>query len=185
MTFQFQIHLKDVVKPPVWRQLLVPSQYNFLQFHQVIQAAFGWRSYHLFHFAERKYDMYRIGIEDPNYPDGDLLEADDVSLSEIFKDPGDKFVYVYDFGDDWVHLIRLEKILEENISKAKCISGEGACPPEDCGGPLGYADLKKSLKLRGHPKLDSIREWLRATNNEKFNINAFDGEEVNALLLKI
>ena len=185
MTFQFQIHLKDVVQPPVWRQLLVPSDFNFLQFHEVIQSAFGWKGYHLFHFAERKYGSNQIGIETPDYRNEELLKADEVILSEIFEEPGDKFVYVYDFGDDWVHLIKLEKIIDEKIAKAQCISGKGACPPEDCGGPWGYADLKKSLKLRGTPKLDELREWLKRTNNEKFDINAFDAEKVNALLSKI
>lgn len=161
---------------------MVPSDYTFLQFHEVIQTAFGWKGYHLFHFAEKKYDRHSIGIEAPDFADEDLLSADEVILLEIFKEPGDKLVYVYDFGDDWVHLIKLEKIIDEKIAKAQCIAGKGACPPEDCGGPWGYADLKKSLKLKGHPQLKENREWLKRTNYEKFDINAFDAEKVNALL---
>jgi hypothetical protein len=184
MTFQFQIQIKGVTQPPVWRQLLVPASFNFLQLHKVIQSAFGWKGHHLFHFAARSYDSYQIGVNNDDFG-YDVAEADTVMLSEIFAEPGDKFVYVYDFGDDWIHLIKLEKISDEKTTVAQCIAGKGGCPPEDCGGPAGYAEVKKSLKLQGNSRLDELRKWVYETNDGKFDINAFDIEKVNELLSKI
>lgn len=57
MTYQFKIQIKGITKPPVWRRVLVPDTYTFLQFHQVIQYAFNWDDYHLFDFTDKMYDM--------------------------------------------------------------------------------------------------------------------------------
>ena len=61
--------------------------------------------------------------------------------------PGDRLSYTYDFGDDWEHDIVLEEtrtaVPEETYPS--CVAGKGACPPEDCGGAWGYAELKEIL----------------------------------------
>ena len=36
--------------PPVWRRLLVPSEYSFADLHTALQDAFGWTESHLHHF---------------------------------------------------------------------------------------------------------------------------------------
>jgi hypothetical protein len=54
-----------------------------------------------------------------------------------------RFLYVYDFGDNWVHDITLEAHTNELMSMPRCIGGEGATPPEDCGGPESYQHLKQ------------------------------------------
>ena len=58
-------------------------------------------------------------------------------------------VYEYDFGDSWDHLITVERILPADPAvapRAECLEGARACPPEDCGGVGGYADLLKILR---------------------------------------
>lgn len=59
------------------------------------------------------------------------------------KRKGSKIHYVYDFGDDWTHLVT-----QEGKVKAKkretgpiCLGGEGIAPPEDCGGIMGFEGL--------------------------------------------
>lgn len=51
--------------------------------------------------------------------------------------------YRYDFGDDWQHKVELEKILPRNkgVRYPLCLAGRRACPPEDCGGIWGYAEI--------------------------------------------
>lgn len=53
MLLQFNIKLLNVEDPEVWRQILVPSQFTFHQFHQIIQEAFGWEDSHLYEFYSK------------------------------------------------------------------------------------------------------------------------------------
>jgi hypothetical protein len=51
---------------------------------------------------------------------------------------GSRFTYVYDFGDDWRHSIRVEEVLasDPTVKVPRCTGGARAAPPEDSGGPL-------------------------------------------------
>jgi len=95
--------------------------------------------------------------------------------------------YVYDYGDNWVHEVELEKILpadvRENLDKdesagvkrgasgvkrgvyrgtgkyLRCLGGERAGPPEDCGGVGGYERLIEALADPGDPEHEDMRRW--------------------------
>ena len=48
------------------------------------------------------------------------------------------------FGDSWEHLVEVEDELPVEcvtMPIPRCLAGERACPPEDCGGPPGYQRL--------------------------------------------
>jgi hypothetical protein len=51
-------------KPPVWRRVLVPSDYTLGQVHDVLQAAFGWSDYHLHEF---EFGRTRYGVVDDEW----------------------------------------------------------------------------------------------------------------------
>ena len=40
-----------------------------------------------------------------------------------------------------------------------CVAGEGACPPEDCGGSYGFAELKVLLAGPPSPEREEMLEW--------------------------
>ncbi len=67
------------------------------------------------------------------------------------------------------------------VPAALCLKGAGACPPEDCGGIWGYADLLEALKDPRHPEHKNTREWL----GRAFNPKAFDPAKVNFWLAKL
>jgi hypothetical protein len=46
MILQFKVTLKGA-KPPIWRRIQVPKEYNFRQLHQAIIDAMGWAGIHL------------------------------------------------------------------------------------------------------------------------------------------
>ena len=48
-----------------------------------------------------------------------------------------RFLYVYDFGDEWVHNIKIEELVEpqDGATYPGLVEATGPCPPEDCGGP--------------------------------------------------
>ena len=40
------------------------------------------------------------------------------------------------------------------------IEVSGRCPPEDCGGPWGYADLLEAIKDPKHERHAELTEWI-------------------------
>jgi hypothetical protein len=178
MALQFKIQLRNITKPPVWRRVIVPDDFTFLQFHDAIQRAFGWGSCHLFEFSPSGYGSYpAIGL-----PDGididEMADAKKVKIKSIFKQPGQKFNYIYDFGDDWYHTITLELRTLEKISSADCIDGKGKCPPENCGGPWGYKNLLKILAEPAHEEHIDMLNWLSLSDGNEWDVHEFDLEEV-------
>lgn len=193
MTFQFKIQLKDISEPKVWRRVLVPAEFNFLQFHMVIQSAFGWDDAHWFLFSPKGWrsspeiKLFEIANDDDDNADNDKdsLNATAVKLCDIFTAEKQKYTYIYDFGDCWFHQITLEKILEEKVLQARCIKASGACPPEDCGGAWGYENLKVVLADTKHPNHKSTKQWLGMSPKGKWDEEAFDLEFINQELLEI
>ncbi|PLR95956.1 plasmid pRiA4b ORF-3 family protein [Bacillus sp. T33-2] len=148
-TYQLKVSLKGI-RPPIWRRILVPGSITFHQLHTAIQAAMGWENYHLYNFElndvllELPDEEQDFGLFLPSFRE----KAD--SKKERLADwvPADKFkfTYTYDFGDDWEHLILVEKIeqSQEKLEHPVCLKGKRACPPEDCGGVYGYMLLTDS-----------------------------------------
>jgi len=101
-------------------------------------------------------------------------------VSDYLIDVGDRIKYEYDFGDGWMHTIKLEKITEPDPKEhyPVCVKGRRACPPDDVGGIWGYADFLEVLGDPSHPEYDEISEWIGG----EFDPEAFNLEEVNARL---
>lgn len=175
MPFLFKIQIKDITNPSVWRRVVVPKTFSFYQFHEVIQAAFGWGNCHLFLFGDKGYrSEVKIGVPDPDYDDFKTQDSKSILLNQIFNSVGQTFTYIYDFGDDWTHKIILEKITDIGLSTADCIEGEGACPPENCRGAFGYEMLKATMLKPRSRDYKSTREWLGLTKDEPWDVTAFD-----------
>ena len=87
-----------------------------------------------------------------------------------------KSEYVYDFGDNWEHTVKLEKILprQEGIPYPKCTDGKRACPPEDCGGSWGYEDFLKAITNPKHREHKEMLDWVGGS----FDPEHFDIKEV-------
>lgn len=187
--YQIKITLKDI-RPPVWRRLLVPSAMTLAEFHYVIQEAMGWMGGHLHMFMKGRQifepanpgDPLGLGIDIGDFGQEGEDEAE-YTLAEMLPRLKSKLRYVYDFGDDWNHEILLEDRLEPEPGKSYpvCIKGRRACPPEDCGGPWGYADLLEALKNPDHPEHEDMLEWV----DGEFNPEAFDLDETNAALAQL
>ena len=170
MAIQLKIQIRDIKKPPVWRRIEIPGNFSFHDLHNTIQAAFGWWDEHLYQFQRHPFDGGWT-VKEPdeeNDPWGEQPEdSRETNVLDFIQDMGlEKFVYVYDFGDSWVHDITVENIdQDDELDYPICLAGKGACPPEDCGGTWGYEELKKEM--------------------DKDEINEFDQEEVNEELESI
>jgi len=167
------------IEPAIWRRLQVEASITLARLHQIIQVVMGWENYHMHEFRVKG---SRYGMPDPG---GEAMFGSKVSNEKKFKlcdiaEAGDSFVYEYDFGDGWRHEIVIEKVLsaEPGIKYPVCLEGQRACPPEDCGGPWGYAELLEILDDPGHEEYDGYREWA----GEDFDPESFDFQKVNKQL---
>jgi hypothetical protein len=161
--------------PAIWRRLRVPGNANLGWLHAVLQVAMGWTNSHLHHFltVDARYSDPRNN-EDLALGEGPDRDEAKATLVQAVPDEGAQFGYEYDFGDSWEHEITVEKILPHDAAAATvalCLDGARACPPEDCGGVWGYANLLKILKNRKHPEHRSMMEWLgRPPDAEAFDV---------------
>jgi hypothetical protein len=71
--------------------------------------------------------------------------AEQVLLSDLQLRVNERFLYEYNFFDNWQLEIRLEKKcdLEARRSYPLCIAGTRAAPPEDCGGAEQFNRLRE------------------------------------------
>ncbi len=188
MTFTFKIQLRDIKKPPVWRRLEIPSELTFDQFHQAIQAAFGWWDYHLYEFQKSPFsEGWSVKVPDENDEDYgyDIIDSRKTLVGTFLMKMGlSKFVYVYDFGDSWIHNITLEKEdAGKTLTHPICLGGKGACPQEDSGGPWGYEEIKRLFAEEpDSQETKEYREWMGLDDDEEFDPAFFDPDEANAAL---
>lgn len=165
LVYQFRITLLGI-KPTIWRRIQVPESYSFWDLHVAVQEVMGWLDYHLhvFRFAAAEGTRpIAIGIPDEDDPNDPIIPGWPVGIADRFIRPGMAAVYEYDFGDGWEHEVLLEGNLlrEPKVKYPRCLAGERACPPEDCGGIPGYQELLKVLRNPRHGEHADMVAWLK------------------------
>jgi hypothetical protein len=186
--YQLKVWLQGI-SPMVWRRLLVRSDSTIADLHYTIQIVMGWSDVHLnrFHIHGQDFGVYH---------DGGMSFADNpekVVLSTFGFRTRERFIYEYDFGDEWLHEVRIEKRLPLDPKKTYpvCIDGKHAAPPEDFGGAQAYMQMRQELKYRsvfGNNEIDddfddeNDPEYERSEEDQPFDPDVFSRREVNARL---
>jgi yecA family protein len=166
------------VKPPVWRRVEIASDTKLPVVSRVLLMSMGWTDSHLHAFEVGR---TRYGVRDPDFPD-DTRSERSVTLAEIAPNPKDHFMFDYDFGDGWRHRVTVEAVTEATETDLpRCIAGARACPPEDCGGTYGYAELREVLADPTHDEHARMREWAP----ENFDPGVFDVAATNKALRRL
>jgi hypothetical protein len=176
--YQLKITLEGV-RPPIWRRVQV-KDCNLEVLHEVIQTCLDWTNSHLHSFAAPGLD---IGTEEFDEELGYNPGEERVRLSKLAARGIKKLTYVYDFGDNWVHRVAIEKVLpaEPGVSYPRCLTGKRAGPPEDCGGPRGYVRLLSILSDPTHKEHDEMNDWVPEDfDPEKIDL-AFINKELEVL----
>jgi hypothetical protein len=140
VAYQLRVVLRGV-SPLIWRRLLVRSDSTIADLHVTLQRSLGWTDEHLNRFVihGREYGVWHdggIGFRDnPRH----------VRLADLGLRVRQRFLYEYDFTDGWQHDVRVEQIvpLEPGRHYPVCIGGHRAAPPEDCGGPWAFLELRQ------------------------------------------
>jgi len=171
--YQLKVRLLHI-EPPVWRRFLVRASVNLAKLHEILQDIMGWDNKHLYSFLvdDRVY-------EDP-HPEAAGANARRTRLSTLRLAPGDRFQYVYDYGDDWYHELTVEDAVGGLRANqwAQCLDGENACPPEDSGGPPGYARVLEALERPDDLAFRELHEWIPPG----FRPDVFDLRATNRIL---
>lgn len=159
------------IEPEIWRRVAVPADYTLAGLHAVIQATMGWDNHHVHQFVIG-YTYY--GIPDPTYQytGPTILEEGNYKLADLVSER-DQFTYVYDLGDNWLHVIQVEQIrpAKDKETLPACLAGDRACPPEDCGGPYGYPELLEALADPDHDEHEHLATWVGDFDPEVFDLN--------------
>ena len=151
----------DDVTPAVVRLIEVPLSIRLDDLHLVIQVVMGWENYHLYEF---RLDDMAWGILDPDgvFTDDDPLPAKKATLADLIAGGNTTaFQYAYDFGDGWEHTVVVEAIADADpgVVYPRLVTAEGQCPPEDVGGPWGYAEYLEAINDPQHERHDEMIEW--------------------------
>jgi hypothetical protein len=166
----------DNVKPTVMRRIEVPVSVKLDTLHKMIQAIMPWDNYHGYDFRVRETwwgipmpEMYGFG-----FPIADARKA---TLARALSEPNFKTLrYIYDSGDDWRHTIKVERRFAAEPWEAfpRLIGAKGRCPPEDCGGPWGYAEYLEAASDPHHPRHAELVEWLGRRDPNEIDIAAME-----------
>lgn len=149
-TLVLKIQMKGITKPPMWREVEIPADCSFERLHDAIQIVTGLENCHLWQFNKSAYDdSLQIGIPlDENDPCGPGLDyitddARDTPVTKYLAQKGDELEYVYDFGDDWVFTVKVQKIIDSPCETPKCVKWKSDLDAlEDFGGPYAYEELR-------------------------------------------
>jgi hypothetical protein len=175
--YQIKITLEHL-KPAIWRRAQLAGDTSLSDLHDIIQVVMGWEDCHLHEFIIGA-NHYSVPGED--VPHGCKNERNAV-LEKVAR-LGDKLTYKYDFGDGWRHTLKIEKLLTatKGESYPQCLAGERASPPEDCGGPYGYANLLDAISDPEHEEHEDFLDWI----GDDFDPEVFDLAGINEALKRL
>lgn len=116
----------------------------------------------------------------------ELQNAKDVKLKRVLENERETAEFQYDFGDNWILNITVEKIFEDDTISGKdlprVIGGEGFGIIENCGGTMGLEDIRKAFQVKKGEDYEIYSNWLGV---EELDLDKCDLEDVNFRLKKL
>jgi hypothetical protein len=124
------LHVFKVSLGRVWRRIAIPGEMSLEALSEAILDAFDFDNDHLHLFRYRN----RFGIfEEVKHPYiEELPSTSEVKVGELPLRPGSMLEYLFDFGDNWLFEVWLEKLEPANpkLRKPMMIEGRGQAPPQ-------------------------------------------------------
>ena len=174
--YELEVTLSHI-EPRIWRLFTVPSTISLFELHRAILAAMGWYGGHHYEFrAGRR--IYADPVDGVN-----IVDSADVTLAEVAKGQGSHLQYTYDFGDNWLHEVKLRAIRPPESAEPmpRLLDGARACPPEDVGGVPGYAAFLAGIADPDHPSHESMLDWVGGA----WDSEHFDRQNQEAALIHV
>lgn len=195
VTYRVRAELLETT-PPVWRKLMLASDLNLADLHDILQVAFGWTDSHLHGFAagpefySKEAERYLCPFDEAEGEDEGVPEAQ-VRLDEVLAEEGDLLAYAYDYGDGWQHLITLEAVLPRTggTQRAICTGGERDGPVEDCGGAASYELIAAATDPANVGRAGALADFAAIFGAQAdpadFRPTPFDVDQINAALARL
>lgn len=160
LKYTLRVTLKHIT-PKIYRKFEVPSNITLRHLADLILSLMGWSGGHqnAYHIKGLHYrPAYQMTREYGFYGNSEnYRRQEDYTIADVLSQKGKAFELEYDFGDSWCHEVKLSSVAEYKDDEphvVRFVKGEGACPPEDVGGPWGYMDLLEIIqKKRSHKRL--------------------------------
>ena len=152
---KFRIYFED--DDSIYRDVVIRHTQSFFELHEAILKAYEFDSKHKATFF-RSNDQWQRGREisldvyEKDYKAAPLLMKDTTVGSEI-KNPGQKFIYNYDFNKNWSFMVELINVTKEENAKLSypaTVRTEGIAPSQyGTKGLLGakFADVEEKYDL--------------------------------------
>ena len=172
------------IDPPIWRRVVLPAGATFNRLHELIQNVTNFQS----EFIDEPYHYFDIEVDGlfitnnplmhEEYKNGfhglTLKRPSHLKIDKYLEQNG-QLLYRYDSGDGWGIFVELEEIVEDYyFGFPTVLAGEGIAPPEDVGGPPGYAHFLTVYHDPTHPDYLELHAWAEAQYYKPFNIDAIN-----------
>lgn len=150
------------ISPMIWRRLHIHSDTSLADLHYILQICFGWSDEYLHRFTihGKHFSISKLGGE------GFSDNANTITLEALGLRERERFLYIYNYFDNWQIQLRVEQILspEAGQSYPTCIQGKRAGPPEDCGGVWAFQELRQE-----HSEFEVAYQVVQMIVNEEFD----------------
>jgi len=139
---EFKVALKN--RKSIWRRIATRSNQTLEQLHWAIYDAFDRDDEHLYSFyfprpGARGREIFRNSdeythpavVEDPSLFGSDAGNAAKTKLGTLSLQVGQTFLYLFDFGDEWWHEIKVASV-DGPVEKGKyprIVERRGDSPP--------------------------------------------------------
>ena len=175
---EFEVSLLDI-DPRIWRRFQLGADDTFGDLHVAIQESFDWDKDHMWVFRTAGRDRRTLAGPGPSelgYRSDEIPNARDVKLTQHFRRVSMTCRYTYDFGDNWVHAVKLRRrMTSAERFQRLLVAGSRAAPPEDCGGIYGYWRLIEMVETGNDPwglEPDEQPGWIDTWKPDQFDLAA-------------
>jgi len=147
-------------EPFVWRELDLPLSTTLASLHYIIQVVMRWQDYHLHEFivGDRVY-----GVPDPDdvFEERRVYQEKSIRLGTLMERGVREFLYLYDFGDYWLHRITMNEVRQgaPSVEYPCFVAGARRAPPEDVGGTTGFAEFLEAMADPEHEQHQLMMDW--------------------------
>jgi tetratricopeptide (TPR) repeat protein len=129
---RFKVSLRD--KPDIWRIIDIKGNQMLSSLHKAIFKAFDRFEEHQYSFflSNKPYDRESEYTSPGIGTDGTIKLANRIRIDSIALYGGPKFLYLFDYGDEWWHTVELMSVTERE-TRAKyprVVKKQGNSPPQ-------------------------------------------------------
>lgn len=92
-----------------------------------------------------------------------------IKIDDYLQDRGE-IKYLYDFGDGWEFVIRLEDTVDDYyFGYPTLLDGAETAPPEDVGGLGGFEDFLEVYQDENHPDHEITKTWADSAGFKEYD----------------